>query len=65
MRRHLAIVPALNEADSVGAAVLRPPFDLGIGGAMQSGLAVFVGLFRRRPLAAPTESPIELVERTA
>jgi glycosyltransferase involved in cell wall biosynthesis len=71
MRRHLAIVPALNEADSVaetvvairehvpdfdvlvvddgstdataaraaeaGAAVLRMPFNLGIGGAMQSG----------------------------
>jgi glycosyltransferase involved in cell wall biosynthesis len=71
MRRHLAIVPALNEADSVGdtvvaihksapgfdvlvvddgssdatgeraanagAAVLRLPFNLGIGGAMQSG----------------------------
>jgi glycosyltransferase involved in cell wall biosynthesis len=69
MSRHLAIVPALNEADSVaetvvairqrapyfdvlddgstdataqragaaGAAVLRLPFNLGIGGAMQSG----------------------------
>ena len=71
MRRHLAIVPALNEADSVaetvlairqcapdfdvlvvddgstdataqragdaGAAVLRMPFNLGIGGAMQGG----------------------------
>ncbi len=71
MRRHLAIVPALNEADSVGAtvaairecapdfdvlvvddgstdatarraadagaAVLKLPFNLGIGGAMQGG----------------------------
>jgi glycosyltransferase involved in cell wall biosynthesis len=71
MRRHLAIVPALNEADSVaetvvaihrhapgfdvlviddgstdataergaraGAVVLRMPFNLGIGGAMQGG----------------------------
>jgi glycosyltransferase involved in cell wall biosynthesis len=71
MSRHLAIVPALNEADSVaetvaairerapdfdvlvvddgstdataaraaeaGAAVLRMPFNLGIGGAMQGG----------------------------